>query len=330
MKPGFTHKLKNTNKRALFIKGLGVFLLIVGLLSLFLIPAEFTSLYSFSVGGSFHYEGFGFGSLMFTFIIFNVMMYLFLAFFGIAVGIGNLKLTKWGYNLSVASLKMLLVIGISMTVSILFSFDLFKVLQLYQYIILVIISSGCLILLPYSFLRFYNDSKTKQLFNTSTANNLFEGKSVNSLTIILINFLWILIFYLLISLRGTFPLLGTFIFTKNGTYLLSTAIFLLLILTYLFYCNKSYARAGMTVYYVLLLLTFTTTFLKTSTNDLLNLLNLPAYEIDNVVPAFRIPAGINLGIFFGVLIIVHLYLIFKDKFCSARKNPSFAGPAEVV
>lgn len=84
-------------------------------------------------------------------------------------------------------------------------------------------------------------------------------------------------------------------------------------LTYLFYQNKAYAKFGMIVYYVILFFAFTLTFIRYTTNDFFNLLNLPAYEWKKVVPAFRIPVGINLAFFFGVLIILQIYLIFRAK-----------------
>lgn len=313
MKLELYKKLNGINKRTLFIKILGILLLITGLFSLFVIPVEFTAFYAFSEGGIFHYEGFSFGCLMFTFIIFNVMVYFFIALLGISLGIGNLKLKKWGFNLSIALLKTLFIIGIATTISILLSFNLLKILELYQFLTILIFSLVILVILPYCLIKFYNNQKTKQLFNITNPNSFFEKQTTNKLTIILLNLFWISVFYLFIFLQGAFPLFGNFIFTIKGTYLLSIAIFLLLVLTYLFYNNKHYARVGMIVYYILLFFTFAITFYKNSTNDLFNLLDLPSYELENFVPAFRIPAGINLSFFFGILIIVQVYLILKMK-----------------
>ncbi|MBN2016335.1 hypothetical protein JW766_05925, partial [Candidatus Dojkabacteria bacterium] len=63
----------------------------------------------------------------------------------------------------------------------------------------------------------------------------------------------------------------------------------------------------------ILFFAFTLTFLRYTTSDFLNLLNLPAYELEKVVPEFRIPTGINLAFFFGTLIILQIYLIFRTK-----------------
>jgi hypothetical protein len=135
--------------RIWFIKSLGVILLITGLFSLFAVPAEFTSFYAFVEGGSYQYEGFGFGSLMFAFIFFNVIVYLSLAFLYFTAGIGNLKLKKWGYFLSLASLKTLLIIGVTIVGSMLLSFGNFSGEPFYQLITLLVVCSVLLIILPY-------------------------------------------------------------------------------------------------------------------------------------------------------------------------------------
>jgi hypothetical protein len=299
--------------RVLLIKILGIILLVIGLFSLFAIPAEFTSFYAFSEGGNSQYEGFGFGSLMFAFIIFNTMVYFSLALLCIPIGIGNYKLKKWGYNLSLASLKTLLINGIATTVSILLSFNLLNIVNIYRFVTILILFFAFLIILPYYLIKFYQNTKTKQIFNIFNPKNLFEEQSSSNLTIILLNLFWILIFYLFIFFKGAFPLLGEFILMKKGTYLLSIAIFTLLILTYLFYNDKKYVKSGMLIYDILLFFTFAITFLKNSTNDFFNLLDLPVYEVENVVPAFAIPAEINLGFYFGILIFVHVYLIITTK-----------------
>lgn len=298
-------------KRVIFIKIIGTILLIIGLFSLLLIPAELTSFYVFSEGGNNHYEGFGFGSLMFAFIIFNLMVYFCLALLGIPLGIGNLKLKKWGYNLSLACLTALLIIGIAATISILLSFNLLKIINLYQFLTMLIFSLVFLILLPYGLMRFYNNPNTRQLFNTPGPASFFEKQSSNKLTIILLNFFWISIFYLFIFFKGAFPLFGKFIFTIKGTYLLSVAIFVLFILSYMFYDDKKFAKISLIIYHLLLFATFVFTFLRNSTNEFFNLLDLPVYEIENVVPAFAIPAGINPGYFFAILIIIQIYLLSR-------------------
>jgi len=301
------------NKGNTLIKILGILFLVIGLFSFFLVPVEFTSFYSFSEGGNHHYEGFGFGSLMFTFILLNIIAYSTLAVSCILLGIGNLTLKKWGFNLSLAFFKALIIIGLTIIISFLSSFDLINTLEPYQTLIILIFFLVFLIGLPFILIKFYQTPKNELLFKTSASNNYFEKQSPDNLTIILLNLFWILIFYLLLFLKGSFPFFGEFFFKREGTYFLSIAIFILFMLTYLFYQNKAYAKFGMIVYYVILFFAFTLTFIRYTTNDFFNLLNLPAYEWKKVVPAFGIPVGINLAFFFGVLIILQIYLIFRAK-----------------
>lgn len=300
-------------KKIVLIKILGFVFLAVGLFSLFCIPAEFTSFYAFMDGGRYHYEGFGFGSLMFAFIILNAMVYLFLALLGIPLGIGNVMLKKWGFNLSLAAFGTLLILGATLIISFLSSFDLLRMLTLYQILTILIFILLFFIVLPYFLIKFYKKLSTEQLFKSSDTESYFEKQSPEKLIIILLNLFWIFVFYLLIFLKGAFPFFGEFIFQREGAYLLSTAIFILLVLTYLFYKDKHYTKYGMMIYYVLLFFTFALTFFNNSTNSFFNLLGLPIYEIEKVVPAFRIPAGVNLGFFFGILIFIQIYLMFRVK-----------------
>ncbi len=300
-------------KEIVLIRILGFVFLAVGLFSLFCIPAEFSSFYAFMDGGRYHYEGFGFGSLMFTFIILNAMVYLLLALLGIPLGIGNVMLKKWGYNMSLAAFGTLLILGATLIISFLLSFDLLRMLALNQIMTILIFLFLFSMVLPYFLIKFYKKRSAEQLFKSSDTESCFEKQSPEKLIILLLNLLWIFVFYLLVFLKGAFPLFGEFIFQREGAYLLSTAIFILLVLTYLFYIDKHYAKYGMVIYYVLLFLTFALTFFNNSTNSFSNLLDLPIYETEIMMPAFRIPAGVNLGFFFGTLIIIQIYLMFRVK-----------------
>ncbi|MFA5359029.1 MAG: hypothetical protein WC310_04410 [Patescibacteria group bacterium] len=301
------------NKRKALIKITGILFLVIGLFSLFFVPVEFTSFYAFSEGGNYHYDGFGFGSLMFAFIIFNAMAYFVLACLGIPLGIGNISLKKWGYNLSVAVFRALLILGLALLASVLFSFDLLKVFEPNQLFIILLFILLFFIVLPYFLIRFYKNPNTIKLFKSSDVESYFAKQSPGKLTIILLNFFWILLFYLLLFFKSAFPLFGEFVFKKEGTHCLSVAIFILFILTYLLYNNKYYSKYWTLGYYLALFTSFVMTFLKHTTNDFINLLNLPVYEVEKVVPAFWIPAGINLVFFFGLLILIQIFLIFKIK-----------------
>ncbi|MCR4427338.1 MAG: hypothetical protein NUW23_14335 [Firmicutes bacterium] len=59
--------------RTLILAIIGVLLLLVGAAAALLGPAEIYCFYLFSEGGRFHYEGFGFGSLMFGSIAWQVI-----------------------------------------------------------------------------------------------------------------------------------------------------------------------------------------------------------------------------------------------------------------
>lgn len=298
------------NKRAVLIKFLGILFLAVGLFSLFFTPVEFTSFYPFSTGGGYHYEGFGFGSLMFAFIVFNVMAYFSIALLGIPIGVGTLRLKKWGLDLSIAFFRSIMIVGSASTISILLSSELRTILEPYRYLILLAFSLVFLIIMPYTLVRFYKNPETEALFKPETGG-CFESQSTNSLALMLLNGFWISIFTLSIFLKGAFPLFGSFAFGREGTYLLSAAIFVLLVLSFLMFEKNKFAKYALIVCYAFLLSTFALTFSIHPTSEFLGMLNLPQYEVENALAAFRIPAGINLGIFYGVLLIIQIFMALR-------------------
>jgi len=210
-------------------------------------------------------------------------------------------------------LKTILILGIATIISFISSFELLRSLTHYQILIIIAVLSVSLLIIPFALMQFYKNPNTALLFKNSISHSDFEKKHTDFLTLILLNIFWVVVFYLMVFLQGVFPLFGKFVFKREGTYLLSMAIFLMLVLTYLYYKYEHDMKYAMLVYYIILLLTFTITFFQFSTKALINLLVLPAYELEKVLPAFWIPAGFNLGTFFGILIIIQIYLLFKNR-----------------
>jgi len=298
-------------KELVFIRIVGILLLLVGLLSLFCVPAEFTSLYGFIDGGDFHFEGFGFGSLMFAFIVFSGMVYASLALVCIPLGIGTLQLKRWGFTLSLAVLKAFLLLGLALTISLLFSFELWNNLEFSLTLTILLVVLLFFVALPFALIRVYKHPSIESLFHSSPKDP-FENQHPDTLIIILLNLFWVFVLFLFVFFKGAFPFMGDFVFKKDGTYFLSMAIVALLVLSYFYYGNTSYARVGMIAFYLILFLTFAYTFVSVSTNEFIQMLDLPMYELEKVVPAFRIPAGINAGLFFGILLAMQTIVVLRS------------------
>jgi hypothetical protein len=299
-------------KRLFIVRITGVLFLAAGLISLFAFPAEFSSFYPFSTGGAFNYDGFGFGSILFAAIMIIALIYASLALICIPAGIGNIKHAYWGYRLSRILFIAVIAVGISSVICIGFSFNLLNAFSVSQYIIIVSLVILTLVILPYLLLRFYNNQNTKQIFSLST-NTYFENQSELKMAVVLLNLVWVMAFVVMIFLKGAFPFMGRFIFKTQGTYLLSAVIFALLILTYLFYKNIRFIKYFMFVFYAFLVLSVVITFIIVPGRDFIRMLELPAFEIREMASLLNIVSGINMGYFFGAMIVIQTVLTIADK-----------------
>jgi MFS family permease len=300
------------NIRLILVRCIGVLFLLIGLISLYAVPAEFTSFYSFSTGGDFYYEGFGFGSLLFATILISALLYATLALIGIPVGIGNIQSTSWGYRLSCIFLVSVIAIGASFVICIGLSFRLLDSLIVSQYILILFILIQMLVVLPYLLLRFYRNQNTKRLFSPSR-NAFFVNQSESKMVSIFLNLMWVIAFVVMIFLKGAFPFMGVFVFKTLGTYLLSAAILVLLVLSYLFYKNIKQIKYVMLAFYVFLFLSFVITFVIVPGKDFVGMLELPAYEMREMASLLNLVAGINAGYFFGTILVIQTILLLTDK-----------------
>lgn len=98
----------------------GMLLLLIGAAAAFIAPLVIYSFYLFSEGGRFHYEGFGFGSLMFGNITAQIVGYYLVAMICIPLGYGYLKSLRWARALSLTSLGFWLVAEVPLIVVFLF------------------------------------------------------------------------------------------------------------------------------------------------------------------------------------------------------------------
>jgi hypothetical protein len=65
-------------------------------------PVELYTFYLFTAGGRFHYEGFGFGSLMFGNIAIQTAGYYLIALVCIPLGYGHLRSHDWSRKIALA------------------------------------------------------------------------------------------------------------------------------------------------------------------------------------------------------------------------------------
>lgn len=83
------------NPPILFLKLIGVILILAGIVAVYYGPLEIHCYYLFSEGGRFHYDGFEIGSSGFAALVVQNIGYYIIAALLIPVGIGHVKLRRW-------------------------------------------------------------------------------------------------------------------------------------------------------------------------------------------------------------------------------------------
>ncbi len=84
----------------IFLKAIGLVLILIGLVAAYYGPLEIFVFYLFSEGGQFYYHGFGMGSLWFAaLVVQNIGYYLIAALF-LPVGIGHMRKRRWALTLT--------------------------------------------------------------------------------------------------------------------------------------------------------------------------------------------------------------------------------------
>jgi hypothetical protein len=104
--------------RTVSLAVIGVALLLVGLVAAVYAPAELGGFAFFAAGGRFHYEGFGFGSLMFAVIAWQIIAYTAIALVLIPLGYGHLRLRRWARTWMVALLWCAWIVGIQLLITL--------------------------------------------------------------------------------------------------------------------------------------------------------------------------------------------------------------------
>ncbi len=97
------------------IRFVGIVLLLIGVVSALVGPAETYVFHMFEEGGRFHYEGFGFGSLMFANIVIQIAGYYIIAALCIPLGYGHLKLRWWARTAMTTLLVDWLIVGLPLS-----------------------------------------------------------------------------------------------------------------------------------------------------------------------------------------------------------------------
>ncbi len=294
-----------------FLYAIGVLLSAIGLIAAIYAPLEFYSFYLFSEGGRFYYEGFGFGSLMFAIIAWQIIAYYSIALVFIPLGYAHIRLRRWARSVSVTLLWCWLVLGIPLLVFGLTLFS-FKELSPTLAVIIVIMLGLAYLLLPWLLIRFYQSEKVIHTFETRDPNTYWiENIPMPVLVLIALSIFYIIALHVPIFFNGIFPFFGIWFTGLEGIFLFEIFILNLVFLIWGVIRSKKWAWWGSLIYFGLLAFTTILTLLKTSYPELLSLINFPPTEMDILL---GMPLhGYHLSIIFGLPLLLTMGVILSSK-----------------
>jgi hypothetical protein len=282
------------------IKLVGVALLLVGVVSALLGPAETYVFQMFREGGRFHYEGFGFGSLMFGNIAIQIAGYYIVAVLCIPLGYGHLRLRWWARAAMTTLLIDWLIVGLPLSLIALMMLVTSKGVSPVG---LPFVALGFILLypvLPIVLLLLYRSQLVRRAFPVpeSPSNWLSSTPEARKVATSLLLFLVITLHFPLLF-GGFFPLFGQAVLGLPGVLMLDLAIITALVLTWGFAQSYYWSWWSAIVFLSLLTASSVVTFLTTSPSDILAEMPFAPREMEALS---RIPVrGYHLALSVGMI-----------------------------
>ena len=296
---------------------IGVLVSAIGLIAAIYAPLEFYSFYLFSMGGRFYYEGFGFGSLMFDIIAWQIILYYLIALIFIPLGYAHLRLRHWVRTVSVTLLWCWIVLGIPILIFGLTLFS-FKEIPPTLVVIVVLILGSAYLILPWLLIRFYQNDKVIQVIeNRDPTIYRIEKLPIPILVLSFISIFYVLALHLPLFFNGNFPFFGIWFTGLEGIVLIEICILTLVLIIWGLTRSKKWAWWGSLVYFSLLAFTTILTFLKTSYVEWLSLINFPSTEFE-ILKGMPLQSY-HLAIIFGIPLLLTLGMILLIKTPIGRK-----------
>lgn len=306
-----------------FIKIIGGVLLLVGLVGAYYGPLEIYVFYFFSEGGRFHYEGFGIGSIWFAYLVIQNLGYYIVAALFIPISLGHLKLKRWALTLTQLYLWFWLGAGILLALNLLLFIPSVLRLELNQDVLLPrIIIAGIflalfLVLMPVLGLCFYRSKKVRSVFVEHDPNIYWTERYPFPLLALNILFvIMILVMHITIFFQAVFPVFGQLILGREAVYVIALCILLLGILMYGIIRIKKWAWWGSLVYLSLLVISATMSFSRYSFYEIIQMMELPAYEMEFINQMALLHNFHLVGLVAIPLIVALCLLIFSKRYFS--------------
>lgn len=263
------------------IKLVGAILLLVGLVSALLGPAETYVFQMFREGGRFHYEGFGFGSLMFGNIAIQIAGYYIIALLCIPLGYGHLRLRWWARAAMITLLIDWLIVGLPLSLIALMMLVTSKGVSPVG---LPFVALGFILLypvLPIVLLLLYRSQLVKRAFPApeSSSSWLSSTPEARKVAASLLLFLVITLHFPLLF-GGFFPLFGQVVLGLPGVLMLDLSIVTAAILTWGVARGYCWSWWSAIVFLSLLTVSSIVTFLKIPPPEILDMMPFAALEVE--------------------------------------------------
>jgi hypothetical protein len=259
---------------------IGALLLLVGVAAAFLGPAEMYCFYLFSEGGRFHYEGFGFGSLVFGSIAWQIIGYYAIALLFIPLGYGHLRPRRWVRVLSLSLLWCGLIVGLPLMIVFLSMLSV-KELSLTAALLVIVALGLSYLTVPGLLIRFYKSQAVRQTFEAKDTNSYWIERLPTSVLVLAVLFtFYIVVLHVPIFFNGIFPLFGIWLSDIQGVLALDISIVSLACLTWGVLRQRAWAWWGSVGYFGLLTSSLVMTLIQSSFSEMLSLMRFPPTEMD--------------------------------------------------
>jgi hypothetical protein len=265
------------------VRLIGLALLAVGAVSALLGPAETHVFSLFREGGRFHYDGFGFGSLMFANISIQIAGYYVIAVLCIPLAYGHLRLRSWVKPAMTTLLVDWLAVGLPFSLVALGILVTSKKLGLASLPVLIL---GLLLVypvLPLMLLWFYRSRAAGRVLDTAHAAS--DWLSVTPLRVRVATSLLVLMAVVLhfpLLLGGLFPLFGRMASGLRGVLLIDMSIVTVAALVWGVAWRYRWAWWGAILFLGLLTVSSTVTFLANQPHEIVELIPLAPTEVEAV------------------------------------------------
>lgn len=270
----------------ILLKIIGILLILVGFVAAYYGPLEIFVFYLFSEGGSLYYEGFGMGSFWFAALVLQNIGYYIIAALFLPLGIGHMKLRRWALTLTQLYLVFWLAAGVLLFINFIFLVPaLFKYERDENMLLLQILSVAMFLLVVLVFLpglgiRFYGSDGVKSVFVEHDPNTYWtERYPFSILALLLLFIIMIIILHLAIFFQCIFPIFGQIMFGRPSMYLIAFCVVMQGILIYGTMRLEKWAWWGAVIYVVLLIISSAISFSRYNFYDIVQMMNLPAYEM---------------------------------------------------